>query len=89
MVSWFCTHIKATNSILTLLSNLKYWKNVIEFESFYFIFFYLYWKMSAEEKRLRDSWDRKADWKNFGPYVSDRAWGTVREDYRYYYLFDF
>jgi hypothetical protein len=24
---------------------------------------------------------RKADWKNWGPYVSDRAWGTVREDY--------
>jgi len=23
----------------------------------------------------------KADWRRFGPYVSDRQWGTVREDY--------
>ena len=37
--------------------------------------------MNAEEKRLEQSKDRKAHWKRWGPYVSDRAWGTVREDY--------
>lgn len=36
---------------------------------------------TAEHQRLNDSESRKADWKNWGPYVSDRAWGTVREDY--------
>ncbi|NIR47051.1 glucosidase [candidate division KSB1 bacterium] len=36
---------------------------------------------TAEHKRLADSEARKADWKNWGPYVSERAWGTVREDY--------
>src|SRR6266496_4461496 len=37
--------------------------------------------MNAEEKRLEESRTRKAHWKRWGPYVSDRAWGTVREDY--------
>ncbi|HMK28067.1 MAG TPA: hypothetical protein VK473_00180 [Terriglobales bacterium] len=37
--------------------------------------------MTAEEKRLEESQARKAHWKRWGPYVSDRAWGTVREDY--------
>ena len=36
---------------------------------------------SAEHGRLVESEMRRADWKNWGPYVSDRAWGTVREDY--------
>jgi hypothetical protein len=36
---------------------------------------------SEEHKRLALSEQRKADWKNWGPYVSERAWGTVREDY--------
>lgn len=36
---------------------------------------------TAEHQRLQDSKERLADWKNWGPYVSDRAWGTVREDY--------
>jgi hypothetical protein len=36
---------------------------------------------TAEHHRLSDSENRKADWKNWGPYVSERAWGTVREDY--------
>lgn len=36
---------------------------------------------TAEHKRLADSETRKADWKNWGPYLSERAWGTVREDY--------
>src|SRR5689334_13051983 len=33
--------------------------------------------MNAEEKRLKDG----KNWKNWGPYLSERAWGTVREDY--------
>ena len=36
---------------------------------------------TPEHERLADSEARRADWKNWGPYVSDRAWGTVREDY--------
>ena len=36
---------------------------------------------TIEHKRLADSETRKADWKNWGPYLSERAWGTVREDY--------
>ncbi len=37
--------------------------------------------MTAEEQRLRESRDRKSHWKRWGPYLSERAWGTVREDY--------
>ncbi len=37
--------------------------------------------MTAEESRLEEARTRKAHWKRWGPYVSDRAWGTVREDY--------
>ena len=37
--------------------------------------------MNAEQKRLEEDHSRKAYWKRWGPYVSDRAWGTVREDY--------
>ena len=36
---------------------------------------------TSEHGRLRASKAREADWKRWGPYVSDRAWGTVREDY--------
>jgi hypothetical protein len=36
---------------------------------------------TPEHQRLADSEARRADWKHWGPYVSDRAWGTVREDY--------
>src|SRR5947208_11653148 len=36
---------------------------------------------TAEEQRLELSRDRKAHWKRWGPYLSARAWGTVREDY--------
>ena len=38
-------------------------------------------KMTAEDNRLEESRDRNAHWKRWGPYVSERAWGTVREDY--------
>jgi len=37
--------------------------------------------MNAEEKRLEESRERTAHWKRWGPYLSERAWGTVREDY--------
>jgi hypothetical protein len=37
--------------------------------------------MTAEQKRLQESGDRRAHWKRWGPYLSERAWGTVREDY--------
>lgn len=37
--------------------------------------------MNAEQKRLEQSCRRTAHWKRWGPYVSERAWGTVREDY--------
>jgi Glycosyl hydrolase family 63 C-terminal domain len=37
--------------------------------------------MTAEEKRLEESEARTAHWKRWGPYLSERAWGTVREDY--------
>lgn len=35
----------------------------------------------AERIRLRESREALANWKRWGPYVSDREWGTVREDY--------
>ncbi len=37
--------------------------------------------MTEEEKRLKSSRERQAHWKRWGPYLSERAWGTVREDY--------
>ena len=33
---------------------------------------------NAERDRLADT---GAGWKRWGPYLSERAWGTVREDY--------
>ena len=35
----------------------------------------------AEERRLEESRTRARHWKRWGPYLSERAWGTVREDY--------
>ncbi|HZX94499.1 MAG TPA: glucosidase [Myxococcales bacterium] len=34
-----------------------------------------------EEERLSQAAGRIAHWKRWGPYLSERAWGTVREDY--------
>ena len=34
-----------------------------------------------EAKRLEEARSRPQHWKRWGPYVSERAWGTVREDY--------
>lgn len=36
---------------------------------------------TAEHRRLEAHRHRKANWKKWGPYLSDREWGTVREDY--------
>ena len=36
---------------------------------------------TAEGQRLNQSRDRTQHWKRWGPYLSERAWGTVREDY--------
>jgi hypothetical protein len=38
-------------------------------------------QMTKEESRLEESRGRSAHWKRWGPYLSERAWGTVREDY--------
>lgn len=37
--------------------------------------------MTAENHRLEEARQRKTDWKLWGPYLSERQWGTVREDY--------
>ena len=37
--------------------------------------------MPSEQERLNQCNSGTADWKRWGPYLSDRAWGTVREDY--------
>jgi hypothetical protein len=36
---------------------------------------------SAESSRMRQDSDRVANWKRWGPYLSERQWATVREDY--------
>jgi hypothetical protein len=36
---------------------------------------------NAEQQRLRDAREKNAPWKKWGPYLSERQWGTVREDY--------
>src|SRR5499425_1965410 len=40
--------------------------------------------MTKEEIRLSESSARTRHWKRWGPYLSERAWGTVREDYSPY-----
>ena len=37
--------------------------------------------MSAEAKRLEEARARTGHWKRWGPYLAERQWGTVREDY--------
>ena len=37
--------------------------------------------MNEEQKRLRDNATRKVPLEKWGPYLSERQWGTVREDY--------
>src|SRR5947199_9265348 len=35
----------------------------------------------AENNRLREDDRREKNWKRWGPYLAERQWGTVREDY--------
>jgi hypothetical protein len=35
----------------------------------------------TEQKRLNDAREKSIPWKKWGPYLSERQWGTVREDY--------
>jgi hypothetical protein len=36
---------------------------------------------SAEVRRLEEEKEKNVRWKKWGPYLSERQWGTVREDY--------
>src|SRR5215467_7845714 len=38
-------------------------------------------QLTAERRRLEEARAGKAAWKKWGPYLSERQWGTVREDY--------
>src|SRR6187401_2836763 len=35
----------------------------------------------TEQKRLNEAREAGIPWKKWGPYLSERQWGTVREDY--------
>ncbi|HUM01782.1 MAG TPA: glucosidase [Thermoanaerobaculia bacterium] len=37
--------------------------------------------MTAEQSRLDEAREQKVPWRKWGPYLSERQWGTVREDY--------
>jgi len=37
--------------------------------------------MTQEESRLQETRKDTSNWKKWGPYLSERQWGTVREDY--------
>ena len=37
--------------------------------------------MDAEQLRLNDYYSNKINWLHWGCYLSERQWGTVREDY--------
>src|SRR5438876_12200281 len=39
---------------------------------------------TAEHQRLKQDADRSKNWKRWGPYLSERQWATVREDYSPY-----
>ncbi|MGB3573303.1 MAG: glucosidase, partial [Phormidesmis sp.] len=39
---------------------------------------------TPEHLRLEEHQQKQADWKKWGPYLSERQWGTVREDYSEY-----
>ncbi|HLJ35643.1 MAG TPA: hypothetical protein VKU38_18450, partial [Ktedonobacteraceae bacterium] len=39
---------------------------------------------TAEQERLKQDRERSVYWKRWGPYMSERQWGTVREDYSPY-----
>jgi hypothetical protein len=37
--------------------------------------------MTSEEQRLKEAEGARSSWRLWGPYLSERQWGTVREDY--------
>jgi hypothetical protein len=37
--------------------------------------------VNAEQQRLEDATTKDVAWRRWGPYLSERAWGSVREDY--------
>ena len=37
-------------------------------------------KHNAERQRIAEDARREKNWKRWGPYLSERQWGTVRED---------
>src|SRR5215212_8697976 len=37
--------------------------------------------IDPERERVREMRDDLSGWRRWGPYISDRSWGTVREDY--------
>src|SRR5262245_1813098 len=39
---------------------------------------------TAEGQRLAETYGQPLLWRRWGPYVSERSWGTVREDYSEY-----
>jgi len=40
-------------------------------------------QLNPEQQRLNSHYNKETNWLKWGPYVSDRQWGTVREDYSY------
>ena len=38
-------------------------------------------RLTAEDKRLKENYSNEKKWLKWGPYLSERQWGTVREDY--------
>ena len=40
-------------------------------------------KNLAETNRLEENAKQEKNWKRWGPYLSERQWGTVREDYSF------
>jgi hypothetical protein len=36
---------------------------------------------TTEQNRLEEGRTKQVPWKKWGPYLSERQWGTVREDY--------
>src|SRR4030042_6811308 len=36
---------------------------------------------TQEARRLQEAREQQIPWRKWGPYLSDRQWGTVREDY--------
>jgi hypothetical protein len=37
--------------------------------------------VTQEQTRLQEAQEGKSNWKKWGPYLSERQWGTLREDY--------